>query len=70
MYYAKACLDGTWSNCSGMTLLSQCDHESGDNEFGNMVINMKSFKYICYDIGPGKESNKIQLVTSKVSIYI
>ena len=45
-------------------------HETGDNEFGNMVTYMKSFKYISYEIVPGKESKKIQLVTSKVHAFI
>jgi len=45
-------------------------HESGDSEFGNMVIDMKSFKYISYEVVPGKESKKIQLVTSQVCINI
>lgn len=44
MYYLKECLDGTCSNYGRMTLWSQCDHESGVNEFDNMVIDMKSFK--------------------------
>ena len=61
-YYAKSYLDGTSSNCAGMGLLSQCMHETGDNEFGNIVTDMKSFKYISYEIVPGKESKKIQLV--------
>ena len=69
-YYAKSCLDGTCSNCAGMRLLSQCMHESGDSEFGNMIIDMKSFKYVSYEIVPGKESKKIQLVTSQVCINI
>ena len=69
-YYAKYCLDGTCSNCAGMELLSQCMHESGDNEFGNTVTNMKNFKYIIYEIVRGKESKKIQLVTSRVCIYL
>jgi hypothetical protein len=69
-YYAKSCLDGTCSNYAGMALLSQCMHETGDNEFGNMVTDMKSFKYISYEIVPGKESKKIQLVTSQVHACI
>ena len=69
-YYAKSCLDGTCSNCARMALLSQCMHESGDNEFGNMVTDMKSFKYISYEIVPGNESTKIQLVTSQVHAFI
>src|SRR5713226_4482194 len=69
-YYAKSCLDGTCSNCAGMELLSQCMHEIGDNEFGNMVTDMKSFKYISYEIVPGKERKKIQLVTSQVHAFI
>jgi len=69
-YYAKSCLDGTCSNCAGMALLSQCMHETGDNEFGNMVTDMKSFKYISYEIVLGKESKKIQLVTSQVHAFI
>ena len=69
-YYAKSCLDGTCSNCAGMALLSQCMHKTGDNEFGNMVTDMKSFKYISYEIVPWKESKKIQLVTSQVHAFI
>ena len=69
-YYVKSCLGGTCSNCAAMTLLSQCIHESGDNEFGNMVTYMKSFKYIIYEIVPGKERKKIQLVTSQVHAFI
>ena len=69
-YYAKSCLDGTCSNCAGMALLSQCMHGTGDNEFGNMVTDMKSFKYISYEIVPGKENKKIQLVTSQVHAFI
>lgn len=69
-YYARACLDGTFSDCGGMSLLSQCIHESGDREFGNMMIDMKSFKYITYAVGPEKESKKIKLVTSQVSNYL
>ena len=60
----------TSSNCAGMALLSQCMHETGDNEFGNMVIDMKSFKYISYEIVPVKESKKIQLVTSQIHAFI
>ena len=45
-------------------------HESGDNEFGNMVTDMKSFKYINYEIVLGKESKNIQLVTSQVHAFI
>ena len=33
-------------------------HETRDNEFGNMVTDMKSFKYMSYEIVPGKESKK------------
>ena len=69
-YYAKACIDGTCSNCGGMELLSQCIHESGDSEFGNMVVDTKSFKYISYEIGPRKERKIIELVTSQVGIYL
>ena len=69
-YYAKSCLDGTCSNYDGMKLLIQCMHESGDNVFGNMVIDMKSFKYISYEIVPRKERKKIQLVTSQVHAFI
>ena len=45
-------------------------HKTGDNEFGNMVTDMKSFKYISYEIVPGKENKKIQLVTSQVHAFI
>ena len=69
-YYAKSCLDGTFSNCVGLALLSQCMHTSGDNEFGNMVRDMKSFKYISYEIVLGKERKKIQLVRYWVHAFI
>ena len=44
--------------------------KTGDNEFGNMVIDMKIFKYISYEIVPGKESKKIQLVRYQVHAFI
>ena len=69
-YYAKSCIYRTCSNCGGMELLSQCIHESGDSEFENMVVDTKSFKYISYEIGPGKERKIIELVTSQVGIYL
>ena len=45
-------------------------HETGDNEFGNMVTDMKSYKYINFEIVLGKESKKIELVTSQVHAFI
>ena len=69
-YYAKACIDGTCLNFNVISLLIQCIHESGDSEFGNMVVDTKSFKYISYEIGPGKERKIIELVTSQVGIYL
>ena len=69
-YYAKSCLDGTFPIYDGIALLSQCMHDSGDNEFGSMVTNMKSFKYISYEIVLGKKRKKIQLVTSHVHAFI
>jgi len=51
MYYEK-------SSYGGISLLIQCNHESGDNEFTNMVIDMKSFKYISYEIGRGKKARR------------
>ena len=45
-------------------------HETGDNEFRNMATDMKSFKYISYEIVRGKESKQIQLVTSQVHAFI
>ena len=41
-----------------MALVSQYMHESGDSEFGNMVTDMKNFKYISYEIVTGKKAKK------------
>ena len=58
-YYEKTCFDGTCSMCGKMALLRQCIHESEDQNFGKMMVDMKSFKYITYDAGFGKERKKM-----------
>ena len=43
--YTKTCLDGTCSKCGGMTLLSQCIHESEDQFFWKIIVDMKISKH-------------------------
>jgi len=43
-------------------------HESDDHEFGRMVVDMKSFKYVAYEVDGGKERKEIELVMSQVSV--
>jgi hypothetical protein len=50
------------------SVLSQCIHESEDHEFGRMVVDMQSFKYVTYELDNGKERKKIALVMSQVSV--
>jgi hypothetical protein len=47
-----------------MTLLRKCIHVSDKYEFGRKEVSLQSFKYVTYDIDGGRESKKIQLVTS------
>jgi hypothetical protein len=37
--------------CGGMALLSKCVHLSDVYELGRKDVDMKSFKYVTYNIG-------------------
>jgi len=63
-YYENSCLYGTCPKCNGFALLMQCIHESEDHEFGRIVVDMQSFKYITYQIDGWKERKKITSMMS------
>ena len=69
-YYGKSCLYGNCSRCSGFSLLNRCIHGSDEHQFGNMTVEMQSFKYVTYQSYSAKESKKIALVKSQVQIII
>jgi hypothetical protein len=54
-YYAKYFLDGTCPKCSGFALLIQRIHENENHEFGMMVVDIQSFKYVTYEQDYEKE---------------
>ena len=63
-YHGKSCLYGNCSRCSGFSLLNHCIHGSDEHQFGNMSVEMQSFKYVTYQSNSVKESKKIALVKS------
>jgi hypothetical protein len=63
-YYTKYVLDGTCPRCNGFSLLTQNIHESDNDEFQRMVVDMKRFKYVTYEVDGGKERKYIELVMS------
>ena len=69
-YYGKSCLYGNCSRCSGFSLLNRCIHGIDEHQFGNMSMEMQSFKYITCQLYSVKESKKISLVKSKMKMII
>ena len=69
-YYVKSCLYGDCSRCSGFALLNRCIHGSDEHQFGNMSVEMQSFKYVTYQSDSVKESKNIALVKSQVQMII
>ena len=69
-YYGKSCLSMNFSRCSGFSLLNRSIHGSDEHQFGNMRVEMQSFKYITYQSDTVKESKKIALVKSRVQMII
>ena len=65
-YYGKSCLYGNCSRCNGFAILNHCIHGSDEHQFGNMSVEMQSFKYITYQSDSAKESKNIALVKSHV----
>ena len=69
-YHGKSCLYGNFSSCSGFYLLNYCIHGSDEHQFGNMSVEMQSFKYVTYQSDSAKESKNIALVQSQVEMII
>jgi len=66
-HYLKQCVDGSCNNCGGLSLWSDCIHESEDQAFGNAIVEKQNYQYETYQLNDGKESRKIKLVTSQVN---
>ena len=69
-YYGKSCLYGNCSRCSGFSLLNHYIHGNDEHQFGSMIVEMQSFKYVTYQSDSVKESKKIALVKSHVQMII
>ena len=63
-YYLKQYVEGSCNNCGGLSLWSNCIHESEDQAFGNAIVDKKNYQCETYQLHDGKEINKIKLVTS------
>ena len=66
-HYLKQCVDGSCNNCGGLSLWSDCIHESEDQAFRNAIVEKQNYQYETYQLNDGKESRKIKLVTSQVN---
>lgn len=67
-YYIKQCLDGTCNICGGLSLWSECIHDNEYHPLGKRIVDRHNFAYEIYQLQDGKESRKIKLVTSQVTI--
>ena len=68
-YYLKQCVEGSCNKYGGLSLWSDCIHESEDQPFGNTIFEKQNYQYETYQLHDGKESRKIKLVTSQVTMY-
>lgn len=59
-YYVKPCLCGTYSRCSGFSLLRWCNHESKEYELGRMIVNMNSLKYVTNGLNSRKKAKGLR----------
>ena len=66
-HYLKQCVEGSCNICGGLSVWSDCIHESEDQAFGNAYVEKKNYQYETYQLHGGKESRNIKLVTSQVT---
>ena len=66
-HYLKKCVDGSCKNCGGISLWSDCIHESEDQAFRNAIVEKQNYQSERYKLHDGKERRKIKLVTSQVN---
>ena len=69
-YYLKQCVEGSCNKCGGISLWSECIHGSEDQPFGNTIVEKQNYQYETYQLHDGKESEKIKLVTTQVTMYM
>ena len=63
-HYLKQCLEGSCKIYGGLSLWSDCIHESEDQALGNEIAKKQNYQYETYHLHDGKESKNIKLVTS------
>ena len=68
-HYLKQYVEVSCNNCGGISLWSDCIHESEDQAFGNAIFEKQNYQYETYQLHDGKESRNIKLVTSEVTMY-
>ena len=66
-HYLKQYVEGSCNNCGGLSLWSNCIHESEYQAFGNAIVKKKNYQYETYQVHDGIENKKIKLVTSQVN---
>ena len=69
-YYLKQYVEGSCNKCGGISLWSDCIHENEDQSFRNKIVEKQNYQYETYQLHDGKESKKIKLVTSQVTMYM
>ena len=68
-HYLKQCVEGSCNKCGGLSLWSECIHESEDRPFENTNVEKQNYQYETYQLHDGKEIRNIKLVTSQVTMY-
>ena len=53
--YLKQCVEGSCNNYGGLSLWSDCIHESEDQAFENAIVEKQNYQYETYQLHDGKE---------------
>ena len=52
-HYLKQCVDSSCNNCGGLSLSSDCIHESDDQAFKNAIVEKRNYQYETYQLNDG-----------------
>ena len=58
-HYLKQCVESFCKNYGGLSLWSDCIHESEDQAFEKANVKKQNYQYMTYHLHDGKESKKL-----------
>ena len=57
--YLKQCVDSSCNNCGGLSLWSDCIHESEDQPFKNTIVEKQNYQYETYQLHDRKKAGRL-----------